>query len=108
MTEAGRVTAEKVSDPRLKEAIGLLESNGYYVIRFPNRELRNRLLSVLTDQPQELRTITESVYGKDHDARDQYRVRSCLRRMREAGLVRMEGTVLIGRTYVGMWRKNRE
>ena len=102
--EGGKVTANDVTDEQLKSAINLIESNGYYVVRFPNRELRNTILNTLTREPQDLHAITEKICGPGYDAKDQYRVRSCLRRMRDEGLVVMEDRILIDRIYVGTWR----
>lgn len=102
--EGGKITANDVTDEQLKSAINLIESNGYYVVRFPNRELRNTILNTLTREPQDLHAIVEKVCGPKYDAKDQYRVRSCLRRMRDEGLVVMEDRILIDRIYVGTWR----
>ena len=102
--EGGKVTANDVADEQLRSAISLIESNGYYVVRFPDRDLRRKLLKALGSEPKDLRVITTDIYGPEHDAKDQYRVRSCLRRMRDEGLVVMDGRVLIDRIYVGTWR----
>ena len=104
MTDSGRIHAEDVADQNLKDAINLIESKGFYVVRFPDRELRQKILNFLTKEPQDLHVITEGIYGEGYSAKDQYRVRSCLRRLRDAGIIVMDGTVQIGRVYVGKWR----
>lgn len=101
---ASKVDPSQVSDPELKKAIQFIESKGYYVLRFPDRELRTRLLETLTREPKDLYVLTESMYGPEYDAKDQYRVRSCLRRLKEAGLVEIAERKLIRRTYISMWR----
>ena len=96
-----------VLDDDVRQAIQLLESKGYTVFKRVYRRRENtgsKVLSVLTNKPQDIHTITIAVYGENYTIQQQKRVGHSLRTLRNKGLVVRDGEKLIRWNWVSCWR----